>query len=87
MSKSKGNAVYVDDLLDEGYSPEEVRFYLIYNRYRKRINFTKARLIEASQKLYNFKNMVKALTNSNQRTFVSGKSIENLILDLTRKEI
>lgn len=85
MSKSKGNVVYVDNLLDEAYQPEDVRFYLINNQYRKRINYTKARFKEASEKLLNFKNMVKTITNNSSKTLVSDKLIDSLIHDLTGK--
>jgi cysteinyl-tRNA synthetase len=85
MSKSKGNVLYVDNLLDEAYHPEDVRFYLITNQYRKRINYTKARFEEASKKLLNFKNMVKAITNTDSKTLVSDKPMDSLIHDLTGK--
>ena len=85
MSKSKGNVLYVDNLLDEAYHPEDVRFYLITNQYRKRINYTKARFEEASEKLLNFKNMVKAITNTDSKTLVSDKPMDSLIHDLTGK--
>jgi cysteinyl-tRNA synthetase len=85
MSKSKGNVLYVDNLLDEAYHPEDVRFYLITNQYRKRINYTKARFEEASKKLLNFKNIVKAITNTDSKTLVSDKPMDSLIHDLTGK--
>jgi cysteinyl-tRNA synthetase len=44
MSKSRGNIVYLSDLMREGYSPEEVRFFLIYGHYRDRMNMTRERL-------------------------------------------
>jgi len=40
MSKSRGNIVYLADLLSKGFSPEEVRFFLIYGHYRDRMNLT-----------------------------------------------
>jgi len=40
MSKSKGNIYYTDTLLKEGYSMQEVRFFLIYGHYRKDLNFS-----------------------------------------------
>ena len=40
MSKSLGNIVYTDDLLNQGCSAAEIRFFLIYNHYQERINYT-----------------------------------------------
>jgi cysteinyl-tRNA synthetase len=40
MSKSRGNIVYLSDLLSRGCTPEEVRFFLIYGHYRDRLNMT-----------------------------------------------
>ncbi len=39
MSKSTGNVYYVKDLLDEGVHPKCLRFYLISQRYRSRLDF------------------------------------------------
>ncbi|MBD3242884.1 MAG: class I tRNA ligase family protein [Chitinivibrionales bacterium] len=47
MSKSKGNVVYVSDLLDRGLSPEDIRFFLIDHHYRAKRNLTDATLDRA----------------------------------------
>jgi len=39
MSKSRGNIVYLDTLLKQGYAPEEIRFFLICSRYREDLNY------------------------------------------------
>jgi len=39
MSKSTGNIIYLDSLLKQGYTREEIRFSLIYGHYGKQINF------------------------------------------------
>lgn len=44
MSKSRGNILYLGDLLAEGCTPEEVRFFLVYGHYRDRMNMTKGNL-------------------------------------------
>jgi cysteinyl-tRNA synthetase len=85
MSKSKGNVIYVDNLLEETYRPEDIRFYLIYNHYRRKINFTDAGLKETSEKLLDFQKMVKTFANSDSQTSVSDKPINSLLLDLTDK--
>ena len=50
MSKSRGNIVYLSDLLSRGCTPEEVRFFLIYGHYRDRMNMTTENL-EAARKV------------------------------------
>jgi cysteinyl-tRNA synthetase len=61
MSKSKDNVIYPGDLAAEGYGGAEVRFFLIYRRYRKKLNFTTAKLATVSRRLSDFKNMVQNL--------------------------
>ncbi|NIN51976.1 MAG: class I tRNA ligase family protein [Nitrososphaeria archaeon] len=83
MSKSKGNVVYLDNLLKEGYSLEHIRFYLIYGHYRKKMNLTKERLQETSKKLDDFKKMVIGLTDKETGVTESNKTAKNLIDSLT----
>jgi cysteinyl-tRNA synthetase len=40
ISKSKANVFLVQDLLDRGYSPEEIRYTLVRTRYSQRVNFS-----------------------------------------------
>jgi cysteinyl-tRNA synthetase len=61
MSKSKGNVVYTEDLLKKGYSPEHIRFYLIYGHYRKKMNLTDKKFIEAADILDRLRKMIKEL--------------------------
>jgi len=44
MSKSKGNAIVLENLLRRGYSAREVRAALLSVHYRRRMNFTFARM-------------------------------------------
>jgi cysteinyl-tRNA synthetase len=61
MSKSKGNVYYPADLLAKGFRNDHARFFLIYGRYRKKLNFTWENLAETSRKLDAFKRMVEDL--------------------------
>ena len=61
MSKSKGNVIYPHDLTMKGFTGEQIRFFLIYGHYRKRLNFTFAKLNVASGKLDAFQKMVVSL--------------------------
>ena len=61
MSKSTGNVYYTSDILKKGFSGEQLRFFLTYGPYRKKLNFTFEKLAETSRKLDSFKSMVKDL--------------------------
>jgi cysteinyl-tRNA synthetase len=40
ISKSLGNVVHVQDLVDKGYTPSEIRYTLVRTRYSERVNFS-----------------------------------------------
>src|SRR5208282_6349595 len=63
MSKSTGNVYYTSDILGKGFSGEQLRFFLTYRPYRKKLNFTFVKLAETSRKLDSFKSMVQDLQN------------------------
>jgi cysteinyl-tRNA synthetase len=87
MSKSRGNVIYVDSLLSEGYDPRHIRFFLIYEHYRKNMNFTWNKLILARKKLDDLRVMVLALVCSKDNPAKPGikrKKISELIDSLTQ---
>ncbi len=51
MSKSRGNVIYPENLLSNGYSGKEIRFFLIYAHYRERLNFTYKSMEQKTQRL------------------------------------
>ena len=55
MSKSRGNIVYTEQLLEQGYGAGEIRFFLIYGHYRKQRNLTQRALEKTSRKLDHFR--------------------------------
>jgi len=61
MSKSRGNIYYTDMLSREGYSMQEVRFFLIYEHYREALNFSKKNMEAAAHKLREFRGLVHAI--------------------------
>jgi cysteinyl-tRNA synthetase len=58
MSKSKGNIFYIDTLLEQGFELNEVRFFLIYGRYRQRLNYSYDNMRAAVDKLRGLRTMV-----------------------------
>ncbi|MFI5295210.1 MAG: class I tRNA ligase family protein [Thermodesulfovibrionales bacterium] len=61
MSKSIGNIVYAETLLKEGYSPEEIRFFLVYGHYRKDLDYSGKSMNSAVSVLRDFKNKIRAI--------------------------
>lgn len=64
MSKSKGNILYPEDLHKEGYSAEEIRFFLLYSQHRKRMNLTRRNLEAARSKLKAFREALGLLLDT-----------------------
>jgi cysteinyl-tRNA synthetase len=68
MSKSKGNVYYPSDLLAKGFSSGQLRFFLIYGPYRKKLNFSFEKFAQTTQKLNSFKNMIADLQQTKSIT-------------------
>jgi len=58
MSKSKGNLYYTDTVLAQGYGIDELRFFLIYGHYRRRLNYSERNMKRAAGRLRAFKRMI-----------------------------
>lgn len=71
MSKSLGNIVLIGDLLKK-YSPEVIRFYLISNHYRKRLNYNENELIRAVE---TYKLLVQSSNKGKALNFQSTKKL------------
>jgi cysteinyl-tRNA synthetase len=63
MSKSKNNYFILNDLLDKGYNPSEIRFVLINTHYRSKLNFTFTRLEESRTIIQKFHRIDEQLKN------------------------
>ena len=66
MSKSRGNVLYPKSLLEEGYSPEEVRFTLIYGYYRDKLNMTDQRMRETTKLLRELRSVISRITEARE---------------------
>jgi cysteinyl-tRNA synthetase len=51
MSKSRGTVYYTGDLLDQGYTAAEIRFFLIYGHYREKLSFSDKNMKSTAEKL------------------------------------
>ncbi|HYA40535.1 MAG TPA: class I tRNA ligase family protein [Syntrophobacteraceae bacterium] len=63
MSKSLHNIVYPQDLIEHGYTWEQVRFYLLSRHYRKKLNLSMDAVRAESLKLNALRAMAQDLTN------------------------
>ena len=61
MSKSKGNIYYIDTLLNQGYTIQEIRFFLIYCHYRQKLNYSDENIRSVVEMLKQFKRIVRAI--------------------------
>jgi cysteinyl-tRNA synthetase len=61
MSKSKGNILYTDDLKKRGYNAQEIRFFLIYGRYREQMNYSDKQIAETVHKLRSLKRITSKI--------------------------
>ena len=95
MSKSKGNIYYTDMLSREGYSMQEIRFFLIYEHYRKDLNFSVDNMASAVRGLKEFKRHMRAIkkrasSSSAKDSAVSGNILkvfsEHMDKDLSVKD-
>ena len=61
MSKSKGNFYKLQDLIDKGYSPMDLRYFYLSGHYRKPLNFTFTNLDSAKNSLKRLKEIISNL--------------------------
>jgi cysteinyl-tRNA synthetase len=61
MSKSKGNILYTDMLIRKGYSSQDIRFFLMYSHYRKKLNYSDKAMETAAGRLRDFRERVKLI--------------------------
>ena len=81
MSKSKGNILYTDMLMKKGYTAQEVRFFLMYGHYRKRLNYSDRAMKAAAETLQAFK---KHVAEIKERAGAARPSARNISQDLEK---
>lgn len=62
MSKSRGNIIYPEQLVSEGYNCKDIRFFLTYSHYRQKLNFTPDNFSSTVDKLHAFRASRDAIT-------------------------
>jgi cysteinyl-tRNA synthetase len=82
MSKSRGNIIYPQDLVERGCQWQHIRFFLINGYYRKRLNFTHKKFKTACDRLHEFKDMVKKLEKVKTIKVESSRKTKKIIARL-----
>jgi cysteinyl-tRNA synthetase len=67
MSKSLGNIYYTDTVLNQGYDISELRFFLLYGHYRKKLDYSKEAMDVAAAKLRQLKEKVRFVERRGQQ--------------------
>ncbi len=80
MSKSKGNVIYPDDLTSKGFAGEHIRFFLIRKHYRRKLNFTQEKFLNAEKQLDDFKKLISNLQRANAKR--SSKQVKEILLKI-----
>ncbi len=86
MSKSRGNIIYIEHLLKKGYSPEEIRFFLIYGHYRKDLNYSVKNMNKAVFVLRDFKDRLRKIKRR-AGTSPADKTMAEKLKDIFRREM
>lgn len=66
MSKSRGNIHYTDTVLNQGYGVNELRFFLLYGHYRKKLDYSEETIDAAAAKLRQLQEKVKFIERRGQ---------------------
>ena len=72
MSKSRGTVYYTGDLLDQGYTAAEIRFFLIYGHYREKLSFSDKGMKSAAEKLRRLRERVREIAKEGRRVGAAG---------------
>jgi cysteinyl-tRNA synthetase len=85
MSKSLHNIVYPENLIEHGYSWEQIRFYLLSKQYRKKLNLSMDAVRAESMRLDALRAMTLDLTTPREHSegTLSDEDASSLTDDLT----
>lgn len=84
MSKSRGNILYPEDIYRRGCRSRELRFFLFYTQYRKKLNFTRTRFKESCNKLETFRKLARQLTGASGPSSSPDRRIQTAIRGIQR---
>ncbi len=76
MSKSLGNFFTLRDLLDKGFDPLAIRYTLLSSHYRRKLNFTFAKVRESKKNIIKLRDFYNSLENNIES---SERDLEGLV--------
>ena len=79
MSKSRGNIVYLQDLLKGGYKPHHLRFYLCYTHYREKLDLNEEPLQLIRGKIDTFLELVRIISEPENESGKSDHQVPKLV--------
>jgi len=79
MSKSLGNFYTIRDLMEKGFTGEEIRWVLLSAHYRKKLNFTFESCKKAGETLKNFNSFFARLKSVDNNDLTNQSEIEEII--------
>lgn len=66
MSKSLGNIMYINGLIEKGFTPESIRYTLLTTHYRQKLNFSPAMLESSATTLKRFDDLLFELDQAKE---------------------
>ena len=79
MSKSLGNYVTAQELIEKGYDPLSMRYLILTSHYKKGLRFSFESLDSAQKALNNLRELVLSSKNDTQRTALSKEKDQQII--------
>jgi cysteinyl-tRNA synthetase len=67
MSKSKNNVTYVQDLIEQGFQPRHIRFFLLYAPYNDKLNLRISHMEERAGHLDRIRRLANSLQTHNTK--------------------
>ena len=78
MAKSEGTGLILNDVLEKGYSPMDLRYFFLNAHYRSKQNFTWEALSSAKEGYDKLKNFVLSLKSPTTRKTLSSDKLDHL---------
>ncbi|MBL7036292.1 cysteine--tRNA ligase [Candidatus Microgenomates bacterium] len=78
MSKSLGNFVTAQELVEKGYDPLSMRYLILTSHYRKGLSFSWEALDSAQSGLFNLRSLLKSAKNQKSRNTLSDEKLKKV---------
>jgi len=79
MSKSRGNILYLEDVVDREFTYSHLRFFLIHLHYRKQLNFTQERFRDTAKRLDSVKSRLARILASTSPNATTPQPVDRIV--------